>query len=189
MTPLQLYRQKWARGCGNVICREGKAVALCRGQVPCDVLYVGEAPGVSEDVFKQPFKGPAGILLDRIDRKAFVMHQGLTRGYCNLVGCIPKYPEDGGKKAGEPNPEDIVRCKPRLEEFIRLCKPKLIVNVGVLSKDWFESKEIRYGDIPTAAIDHPAFILHQNIANQGLLEQRCTITLETALDDVFGSAH
>jgi DNA polymerase len=34
--------------------------------VPCDVLFIGEAPGESEDAIGIPFIGPAGHLLGRI---------------------------------------------------------------------------------------------------------------------------
>ena len=37
-----------------------------RGSIPFNVLFVGEAPGESEDVLGFPFVGPAGKLLDHI---------------------------------------------------------------------------------------------------------------------------
>lgn len=39
---------------------------LGRGDIPCDLLFIGEAPGVSEDALGQPFIGPAGKLLDQL---------------------------------------------------------------------------------------------------------------------------
>jgi uracil-DNA glycosylase len=63
-------------------------VVLCRGRLPCDVLFVGEAPGVSEDVLGRPFVGPAGKLLDTIVERA--LDGQYDCAMTNLVACIPK---------------------------------------------------------------------------------------------------
>lgn len=69
-TPLQAHLSRWAHGCGGLCCKAARHVCLVRGTVPCDLLFVGEAPGASEDVIGRPFVGPAGQLLDEICRRA-----------------------------------------------------------------------------------------------------------------------
>lgn len=62
-------------------------IVLAKGRLPCDVLFVGEAPGESEDVIGLPFVGPAGRLLDEMIRDAGYLgvhaHRLLTRSSCN----------------------------------------------------------------------------------------------------------
>jgi len=88
LTPFQRHARRWSRcqRCRLSQCRN--RVVLARGRVPAEVVFVGEAPGASENVIGRPFVGPAGHLLD------YVITQGLGpdfRSYAitNLVGCFP----------------------------------------------------------------------------------------------------
>jgi uracil-DNA glycosylase family 4 len=85
MTRFQLFCQKWGEGCGSTQCAGANRVVLVRGSVPCDVLFIGEAPGQSEDVVGRPFVGPAGKLLDRIIEDAL---SGITvnKRVCKYCG-------------------------------------------------------------------------------------------------------
>jgi DNA polymerase len=137
------------------------------------VLFIGEAPGASEDVLGQPFVGPAGHLLDYILAQAGVtrLHYALT----NLVACIPL---EGGSKAAQPSKECILACRPRLQEFYRLCQPKLVVYVG----DWAAKHPLLEGGYKAIRIIHPAAILRMNVAQQGLAIQRTIISLGDATE-------
>ncbi len=195
-------------------------MVFARGKIPCDVLFIGEAPGESEDVLGAPFKGPAGKLLDQIVERATMNppHQLLTPAECNcgeqfcnicegglafckvckrgeqelldhphcvslklaftnLVCCIPR---DGvGAKAGEPSRKCIQACKPRLEEFIELANPRLIVAVGSLAE---QNLSGLIGARKWCAIRHPAYILRATVVSRGLEIQRATTTLSDAVD-------
>src|SRR5688572_27705229 len=72
LSPWQEHKQRWQGGCGHVMCSRALNVVLARGDLPCDVLFIGEAPGDSEDVTGNPFTGPAGSLLDDIITQARV---------------------------------------------------------------------------------------------------------------------
>lgn len=70
-TPFQEFCGRWKKwGCGSGECpgpdRLTTKVCLLRGSIPCDILFIGEAPGESENAMGYPFVGPAGKLLDRI---------------------------------------------------------------------------------------------------------------------------
>lgn len=183
--------------CGS--CKTRQRVVLVRGTLPCDVLFVGEAPGESEDTVGKPFVGPAGKLLDRI------VAEGLgplrTRAFTNLVGCIPR--EDGTRKAAEPDGDEILACSPRLREVVEMAKPRLIVCVGKLAETWLDTRHLHNvwklpppdgtklhkstllhpgSDIPRVAITHPAAILRANIVQRGLMVQRCVVTLQNAAE-------
>lgn len=186
LTPYQRHCNRWKDGCGNTICEGASHVVLGKGRLPCDILFIGEAPGESEDAIGQPFVGPAGHLLDRIIGEVLT---GKTWGpspsdfrlaFTNLVGCIPR--DGDGKKAGEPDYAEVLKCSNRLREFVALAKPKLVVYVGGLAKKHGPSA------VPegTKAIDivHPAAILRANVAQQGLMVQRCMAQLANAVEEL-----
>ena len=183
MTRFQSHVERWkdCRACG--LCERRTRVVIARGMVPCDVLFVGEGPGRSEDVLGKPFCAPAGHLLDKIIERA--LPAGVTFALANLVCCLPV--DDDGDKMGEPPPESIEACAERLNEFVEICGPRLIVCVGELAKSWiFPSKKGQKGilkgyDGAMAAITHPAAILRANVAQRSLLVQRCVVALANAV--------
>lgn len=48
------------------LCKTRTQTVLFRGHIPCDVLFIGEAPGTAEDATGWPFIGPAGQLFDSL---------------------------------------------------------------------------------------------------------------------------
>jgi DNA polymerase len=186
MTRFQLHVRDWldCTRCESHLTR--KHVVLARGDLPCDVLFVGEAPGESEDVIGRPFCGPAGKLLDKIIGNSCYRgpdEPGLSIALTNLVGCIPR---EDGKKAGEPDHECIMTCRPRLEELIRIAQPRLIVRVGKLAKEYLDQGYKHSVKVPEGItmidIIHPSAILRANIAQRGLLVQKAVVTLSNALE-------
>ena len=101
-------------------------------QLPCPVLFIGEAPGASEDALGLPFVGPAGDLLQQIIERA--LPTGTAYALTNLVCC---YPRDA-KARGDNEPEhgEIEACRPRLTEFVSVARPKLVVFVGTLAESY-----------------------------------------------------
>jgi len=199
MTPLQCHVERWKNGCGHDLCSKARRIVLGRGSVPCDVLLVGEAPGQSEDNVGKPFVGPAGKLLDNIIECSIGVennvrrangHPELTYAITNVVGCMPR--GNAGAKAGEPDLDQIEACIPRLEDFIAVARPRLVVCVGKISKEWLEpgiKGNVKFDahdprNVRRVVIDHPAFILRANVVNQGLLRQRAIVTIGTAVEEL-----
>jgi uracil-DNA glycosylase family 4 len=190
-TPLERHVQKWRAGCGSCLCgKPGIKVVLGKGRVPCDILFVGEAPGESENIEGEPFVGVAGHLLeDKIIAGSIgIANQirdekglgPLTFALTNLVGCLPR-DDDGGKQT-EPPKDAIKACADRLREFVKLCQPRLVVLVGKLAETWFEKMTGHAG--PMVAIMHPAFILRANITQKALLVKRCVVAIAGAIDEL-----
>ena len=172
MTSYQRHKLKWKDCKRCELYKRRNKVVLARGTIPCDVLFIGEAPGVSEDVIGKPFVGPAGKLLDDIIGEAQKQSHSFNFAMTNLVCCIPK--DDDNKKAVEPPNNCIRQCKPRLEECIKIFKPKLIIAVGKLSEKWLE-------DYDTTAIIHPAAILRMDVSQKSLAYQRAVLTIADAV--------
>lgn len=187
----QLHRQKWADCQLCPLCETRTHVVLARGSVPCDVLFIGEAPGLSEDVLGSPFVGPAGKLLDEIIRVSIgdfiwpgVTDENdndvpITWGFTNLVACIPR--GDDGAKFTEPPEESIKACRQRLDEFIAISQPKLIVRVGTLSQKWLTQSAADH----TCNIVHPAAILRADVTQRGLMRQRAAVALRDAVAEML----
>ncbi len=194
MSQYKQFCEKWKNGCGSSICggRDGlgTGMKLCfaRGCIPCDVLFIGEAPGESENVLGSPFVGPAGHLLDSIVRRSLGDDDSAySCAFTNLVCCIPR--EDSGDKATEPCLDDIKQCCERLTEFITICKPRLVVYVGKLAEKHGPiavSLAVARGvsEIKHCSITHPAAILRANVAQRGLSVQKCVVTLRNAIEEL-----
>lgn len=187
-----LHVEKYGKGCGSEHCGIANKRCLARGSIPADVLFVGEAPGESEDSLGVPFIGPAGHLLDRIVAEGLPPH--VRKAFTNIVGCIPR--DETGMKFTEPDPAQIKVCQPRLIEFVNICQPQMIVLVGKLSQKWFPKKalikpNVGYTGGPCGTepkyveMTHPAAILRNNIAAQEWMIDTAIATLRTACEDLF----
>ena len=185
-----LHVQNWkdCQECG--LGQQRNRICLARGSVPADILFVGEAPGDSENVIGQPFVGPAGKLLDQIVRLSVPMVGFGGDGpiyrvaYTNLVACLPRY--DGS--FDEPDADDIKACSPRLKEFVGIVRPRLIVAVGALAASYLTGgtkHQIKFKEpIRTITITHPSAVLRANITQRELMIQRAVATVATAVDDM-----
>lgn len=184
MTPFQKHVAKWSDCQRCPLCETRRKVVLCRGQLPCTVLFIGESPGFGEDAVGLPFVGPAGRLLDDIIAKAsYAADRELRIAFTNVVACLPKNEE--GNKVSDPPPEAIKACAPRLDEIVQIARPKVIISVGKVSDKQLEKNPplFRSGAVKFSTITHPAAILQANAAQQGLMVQKTIVTLS----EIFSS--
>lgn len=194
LTMYQKHKLKW-KDCGKCdLCVKRTKVTFVRGSLPVDVLFIGEAPGFSEDVIGKPMVGPAGKLMDHIIQRsleATAPSDGLKWAITNLVSCIPL--GDNGSKTEEPPEEAIEACLEKLYELITIAKPKAIVFVGKLSAKHVSPIEIKLQpNVPEiseacqfTSIDHPAFILRSDISFQELLIQRAVATVSDVFSEIL----
>lgn len=176
----QSHVERW-RNCQECdLCTQRGRVVLARGDIPCDLLFIGEAPGESEDVRGVPFWGPAGQLLDQIVRAALADYRHLRVAFTNLVACFPAE----AKRRGDNEPElaEIKACATRLREFVELCQPKLIVAVGALANEFLPYAVGRPGERYTwEHITHPAAIKRMPIIQQDMAARRCVSIIQEAI--------
>jgi uracil-DNA glycosylase len=157
-------------------------IVLACGTVPCDVLFIGEAPGASEDAVGLPFVGPAGKLLDAIIMSALTgLQQQTTRvALANLVACYPRESKERGD--GAPSTQEIISCRSRLDEFVALADPKLVVLVGTLALAYYH----KTGSRKYLDIDHPAYLLRMPLVQKQMAVQRCVVQIRNAVLDLEG---
>src|SRR5256885_2980356 len=115
-----------ARGC--VRCSElaatRKTVVFGAGNADADLMFVGEAPGATEDEQGLPFGGRAGKLLDQLLEEI-----GLARGdvfVTNVLKCRPPGNRD-------PLPIEIENCQEYLLRQVELIQPTVICTLGNFS--------------------------------------------------------
>ena len=101
------------------------------GSSAAQIMFIGEAPGQSEDAKGEPFVGAAGKFLD-----ALLSGIGLLREQVfitNVVKCRPP-------RNREPMPLEVKTCTPYLDRQIRILQPKFIVTLGNNSTAYIFSK-------------------------------------------------
>jgi DNA polymerase len=91
------------------------------GNANADLMFVGEAPGASEDQQGLPFVGRAGQLLNQCLEEIGIQRSDVF--ITNVICCRPPGNRD-------PLPEEIDACKPYLYRKIQLIEPKVICTLG-----------------------------------------------------------
>lgn len=130
--------------------RGAKNQVVGRGDYDADVLFIGEAPGRTEDVRGIPFCGPAGRVLNKGILAAGELVGIVPRYYItNLVRCRPPDNRD-------PLPEEVWACQVHLEQLYIDVNPREVVLLGKVARDLIGKK---YPD--ALCLDHPAYILRQ----------------------------
>ena len=137
-----------------------KTIVFGEGPHHARLVFVGEAPGVEEDLAGRPFVGAAGKLLNDIIRA-----MGLDREevyICNVVKCHPPRNRD-------PEYDEIEMCLPFLQTQLSLIEPDVICTIGRVSAQSLIDKHFRitrdrgqwysFMDISVMPTYHPAYLL------------------------------
>lgn len=128
------------------------------------ILFIGEAPGHTENKLKIPFTGKAGIKL-----REFVKYYHLedVSSYTNVIKCKPPRNRD-------PLLYEISNCRPFLLKDISEVKPRIIVLLGRIAIESFTHVKIEYikdvvnkpftiGSIIVLPMYHPSYILRNEM--------------------------
>lgn len=103
-------------------------VVVGEAPVGARLLFVGEAPGASEDEQGRPFVGKAGQVLDSALAAAGVDRTQVA--VANTLKCRPP----GNRR---PATEELDRCRGWLEAQLALVEPDLVVPLGLTAIGWF----------------------------------------------------
>lgn len=174
-TKLEKHVQEWGHCQRCRLCKDAATVVLGRGTLPCDVLFVGEAPGPDEDKQGVPFIGRSGNLLNNLidDSKRLLKTShykcrwNYTYAITNVVACIPTTAtfakSTARKNFREPTGIEISSCAPRLQQFVQLAAPRSIVLLGriakIFSTDTVLSIFPKEKQPPLHTMYHPSYIL------------------------------
>lgn len=96
-------------------------VVFGSGSAAAQLVFVGEAPGASEDRDGVPFVGASGKLLDTL-----LEGIGLSREEVFIANVLKCRPPDNR----DPRPEEVGNCSPWLEAQLAVIEPALVVTLG-----------------------------------------------------------
>jgi uracil-DNA glycosylase family protein len=165
---LEAVREE-AAGCRRCdLWQTGTQTVFGEGDVPADVMFVGEQPGDREDIEGKPFVGPAGRLLDQALEAA-----GIDRKRVYITNTVKhfKWVAKGKRRIHQkPNAAEITACRPWLEAEIDLIRPRLVVALGATAAQALLGRQFRVsqqrgqivespGRPPITATVHPSSIL------------------------------
>ncbi len=124
----EALKQVFAQAQGCVRCRElaatRKSVVFGAGNADADLMFVGEAPGASEDEQGLPFVGRAGKLLDTLLEEIGLVRKDVF--VANTLKCRPPGNRD-------PLPVEIENCREYLYRQVELIQPRVICTLGNFS--------------------------------------------------------
>jgi DNA polymerase len=120
----KVYEQ--AHGCVRCpeLARTRKTVVFGAGNADADLMFVGEAPGASEDEKGLPFVGRAGKLLETLLNEVGLNRADVFIG--NVLKCRPPGNRD-------PQPLEIENCREYLYRQVELIEPRVICTLGNFS--------------------------------------------------------
>lgn len=142
------------------LCNGRKNIVFGTGNKDADIMFIGEGPGVDEDIQGEPFVGKAGQLMNKAFQALEIAREDVY--IANIVKCRP--PQNRN-----PEKDEAKACMDYLRNQVILVKPKIIVLLGsvalknILGEEygitkargnWIERKGIWY--MPTF---HPAALL------------------------------
>ena len=151
---------------GCALSKTATNLCFASGNPDAKLMFVGEAPGRDEDLQGEPFVGRAGQLLDK-------MLAAIGRDRANAYIANVIYWRPPGNR--NPNPEELVACRPFITKQIELVDPDVLVFLGgVPAKEMLSTtqgilklrgswREFDTGKrtIPAIATLHPAYLLRQ----------------------------
>lgn len=151
------------------LCKGAKNAVPGEGSVDSKIVFIGEAPGATEDETGRPFVGRAGQLLDKL-----LDEIGLKRSDVWIGNVIKHRPPNNR----EPLPEEISACEPYLALQLKTISPVLVVTLGRFAMYYFykDGKISRDhgnliktgGGLSVYPIYHPAAALRQERFREAL---------------------
>jgi len=101
-------------------------VVFGAGNKNADVLFIGEAPGASEDKNGIPFCGMSGKVLSELLNTINLSKEDIF--ITNTILCRPPNNRN-------PDKEEVNNCRERLDKLIEVMQPKVIVTIGNFATD------------------------------------------------------
>ncbi|HSX39519.1 MAG TPA: uracil-DNA glycosylase [Candidatus Saccharimonadales bacterium] len=110
------------------LCKTATNAVPGEGNINSEIVFIGEAPGATEDATGRPFVGRAGKLLDVLLGQIKMQRSDVWIG--NVIKHRP--PENR-----DPLPDEIEACLPYLTMQLDIIKPKIIVTLGRYAMNYF----------------------------------------------------
>ena len=155
----------------NVLDTKGHIV-FGRGSDCAKILFIGEAPGFTENEQGKPFVGRSGKLLEE-----WVKELGLKPEDYGVMNVVPIIPLSEDKRIRPPTEEEIKYFLPYTERMIEAINPEVIVLLGKSAARAFGKEGMRVGESCEFKMDsksmrmffiyHPAYYLRNGAKGIG----------------------
>jgi uracil-DNA glycosylase len=142
------------------LCRSRRNVVFGEGDCDSELMFIGEAPGLQEDIQGAPFVGKAGELLTGIIKAI-----GLSREGVYIANCLKCRPPQNRN----PLPSEIIACREFFMKQIEIISPKVICCLGkfaaqtvLMTEEPISRLRGRFhelGNIKVMPTFHPAYLL------------------------------
>jgi DNA polymerase len=103
------------------LCKSRRNIVFGEGSYDARLMFIGEAPGLNEDIQARPFVGKAGELLSRI-----IEAIGLRREDVYIPNCLKCRPPQNRN----PLPDEIASCNEFFMRQIDIIKPVIVCCLG-----------------------------------------------------------
>jgi uracil-DNA glycosylase len=171
---LQKLNTKWREECVCELKKTAKQAVPGHGNADADIVFIGEAPGKSEDEQGVPFVGRAGKFLDEMLGIIKLKREDI------YITNIVKYRPPNNR---DPLPEEKAACREWLLAELKIIEPKLIIFLGRHAMNNFFPKEQisqahgkllikAFAGMPTKyfyALYHPAAALYDGSMREVLI--------------------
>ncbi|WP_343044081.1 uracil-DNA glycosylase [Methanolobus zinderi] len=153
--------EKEIRQCANCSLHEGATnPVIMKGSRDPKVLFIGEAPGKTEDMTGIPFSGRAGKKLDEM-----IEYMDLSDKDYAVINVLKCRPPNNRK----PRKTEVEQCKPFLMAQIEFLDPKVIILLGNTADEAFWGRKNMQWGVPVVDEDgrnilkiyHPAAMIYQ----------------------------
>ena len=154
--------------------RQASRLVMGSGNPSADIVFIGEAPGKSEDEQGLQFVGASGKFLDEMLAAA-----GMNRDEVYITNIVKYRPPNNR----DPLPEEKQQFWPYLIRQLEIIQPKVIITLGrhsgmcfipdlVISKDHGQTRQFRYenGEFTVIPLYHPAAALYNGNMRPVLIE-------------------
>ena len=151
---------KDCKKCG--LCQSRTHVVFGDGNPNADIVFVGEAPGLNEDLQAKPFVGAAGKLLSDLLKRIELDRNDVY--IANVIKCRP--PDNRN-----PQKVEIEACLPYLWKQIEIINPRVVCTLGNFAAQALLGKKVaitkvrgqhfQVNNFYVFPMLHPAAALHQ----------------------------
>ena len=116
------------------LCESRSRIVNGVGPEDAGIVFVGEAPGATEDERGEPFVGRSGDVLDDALRDV-----GLARADVRITNCVRCRPPENR----DPTDEELANCREYLERELELVDPDIVVTLGKVPSEHVLDRSVR----------------------------------------------
>jgi uracil-DNA glycosylase len=120
-TELETLHKKWMEECECKLKKTATQAVPGKGNPDAEIVFIGEAPGKSEDKLGEPFVGAAGKFLNEMLAEINLKREEI------YITNIVKYRPPNNR---DPLPEEKSACREWLLWELKIIEPKLIIFLG-----------------------------------------------------------